>query len=182
MKRFGLAVLAVAAVGLAGCQKEKPKTPGVYDLPIAEVYQRLSTNELADMVYSKQCGILIHVYPEGVPGQFVTWRVRSSGREVVSFTARLTPVSETQTKVDIEVPPDPAGGEMYDGDKVYRRPAFQQPLRPAVQEQISAILEGRKWDVSHVGPGRDTICQAQRGGLESGRHFSVDDPIGSDGS
>jgi hypothetical protein len=181
MNRCVTAALLATAVVLAGCEQAKPKPPGVYDLPVAEVYRRLSTNELADMVYSKQCGILIHVLPEGVINQYVTWRVRSSGREVLWFRANLTPISETQTKVDIEIPPDPEGGEVYDGKKFYRRPAFNQPLRPAVQEQISAILEGRKWDVSHVGPGTDTVCNAQRGGLESGRKFRVDDPPGSDG-
>ena len=178
MKRYGSIVLLVAAISLAGCEQQKPRTPGVYDLTPAEAYQRLSTDKLPDMVYAKQCGILIHVEPEGVANQYVTWRVRSSGREVVWFRANLTPVGETQTKVDIEIPPDPAGGEVYDGKKFYRRPAFNQPLRLAVTEQVSAILEGRKFDVSHVGPGADTVCDVQRGGLESGVRFSVDDPPG----
>jgi hypothetical protein len=172
--------LLVAAVSLAGCTAKRP--PGVYDVSVADAYQRLSVDELPDLVYAKQCGILIHVTPEGIPGQRVTWRVRSSGEDVVQFTAVLTPVGEKQTKVDIQIPADPAGGEVYDGKKFYTRPAFNQPLRPAVAEQVAAILEGRKFDVSRVGPGTDSVCNVQRGGLETGLKFRVDDPPGAEPS
>ncbi len=179
MTRCGSLALVLATISLVGCKQARP--PGVYDVPVGVAYQRLSTDQLPDMVYAKQCGILIHVMPEGVADQQVTWRVYSSDQEVVQFTATLTPVSATQTKVDIKIPADPAGGEVYDGKKFYTRPAFNQPLRPAVQEQVAAILEGRKFDVSHVGPGTDSVCNVQRGGLESGLHFRVDDPPGTDG-
>ena len=178
MNRCGPIVLMLAASALAACQKPRP--PGVYDVSVADAYQRLSTNALPDMVYAKQCGILIHVIPEGVPNQQVTWRVYSSDQEVVQFTAVLTPVSEKQTKVDIIVPAAPDGGEVYDGSKFYTRPAFQQPLRPVVAEQVGAILEGRKFDVTHVGPGTDRVCMVQRGGLETGVQFSVNDPPDKD--
>jgi hypothetical protein len=179
MTRYGSIALLLAALSLAGCQK--PKTPGVYDLPIADAFQRLVANELPDLVYSKQCGILIHVTPGGMVNQQVTWRVTSSGQEVVQFTAALTPVDEKHTKVEIKIPAAPDGGEVYDGSKFYVRPAFQQPLRPAVAEQVAAILEGRKFDVSRVGPGTDRVCMVQRGGLESGVTFHVDDKPGTDG-
>ena len=172
MKRIGWAVLALAAVGLGGCKQERP--PGVYDVSIGEAYRRLFADKLADMVYAKQCGILVHVTPVGIPGYQVTWRVHSSGREVVQFTAVLTAISANQTKVEIRMPPA-GSGEMYDGSQFYKRPAFNQPLRPAVQEQVAAILEGRKFDVRNVGPGRDKVCQVQRAGLETGLVFHVDD-------
>ena len=175
MKRGGAIILILAAAGLAACQKPKP--PGIYEVSVADAYQRLSSNTLPDLVFAKQCGILIHVFPEGVPNQQVTWRVYSSDQEVVQFTAVLTPLSDKQTKVDITLPAAPDGGEVYDGTKFYTRPAFQQPLRPAVAEQVAAILEGRKFDVQRVGPGTDRVCMIQRGGLETGEHYSVNDPI-----
>ena len=173
IRRMGQAVLVLAALGLAGC-KERP--PGVYDVSVDEAYRRLVGDTLADLVYAKQCGILIHVTPTGIPGSQVTWKVNSSGKEVVRFTAMLSAVNDKQTKVEIRVPPAPGGGEMYDGTKFYKRPAFNQPLRPAVQEQVAAILEGRKFDVRRVGPGKDTVCDVQRGGLDAGvARFSVND-------
>jgi hypothetical protein len=167
-------VILLAVIGLIGCQK--PRTPGVYEVGVDEAYRRLAGHQLPDLVYAKQCGILIHVTPEGVGGRQVTWHVHSSDVEVVQFTAVLTPVGETQTKVEIRIPPAPDGGEMYDGKKFYPRPAFNQPLRPAVAEQVAAILEGRKFDVRRVGPGVDSVCNVQRGGLETGHVFHVDDP------
>jgi len=177
MKRCGPMALLAVATGLAGCGQEPP---GVYHLSIAEAYQRLATNKLADLVDRRQCGILIHVMPRGVPDEKVTWLVTSSGEEVVAFTAILTPLGEKQTKVVIKMPADPDGGEVYDGSKFYRRPAFNQPLRPAVEEQVAAILESRPFDMERVGPGQDSVCNVQRAGLEvSGTRFRVNDPPGS---
>ena len=178
MYRYG-SVALLAAFALAGCGKKEARQPGVYDLGIGEAYRRLYADRLPDMVFAKQCGILIHVTPQGVPGQQVTWLVESSGQEVVHFTAVLTAIGDKQTKVEIKIPPAPDGGEVYDGSKFYPRPAFNQPLRPAVEEQVAAILEGRKFDVSRVGPGTDKVCDVQRGGLESGLHFRVDDRPGA---
>jgi hypothetical protein len=175
MKYVASLVFLVATFGVASCGKE---APGVYDVSIKDAYQRLLANELPDLVYRRQCGILIHVRPSGLGGEQVTWSVVSSGEEVVQFTALLTSLGEKQTKVEIKIPSDPAGGEVYDGSKFYRRPAFNQPLRPAVEEQIAAILENRPFDIERVGPGKDSVCNVQRGGLESGMRFRVDDPPG----
>jgi hypothetical protein len=164
---------------LASPVAKTERPPGVYDVSVSEAYRRLSTDKLADMVYAKQCGILVHVTPGGITNRQdtwrVTWRVHSSGREVLQFSALLSAVGQNQTKVEIRVPPAAGGGEMYDGSQFYKRPAFNQPLRPAVQEQVAAILEGRKFDVRRVGPGKDKVCSVQRGGLETGRPFSIDD-------
>ncbi|MDQ0464161.1 hypothetical protein QO010_001932 [Caulobacter ginsengisoli] len=177
MKRCGAVLLA--AIALAGCAK--PRTPGVYDLTVGEAYQRLVENELKDLVYARQCGILIHVSPEGLANNQVVWHVRSSGQEVLQFTALLTPVGDKQTKVDIQIPPGPDGKEAYSHDQFYTRPAFNQPLRPAIDEQIAAILEGRPFDVSQIGAPTDSVCNAQRGGLETGARFRVDDKPGEGG-
>jgi hypothetical protein len=157
MTRYGSMILLLATISLAGCEKPKAPTPGVYDIPVAEAF---------------------HVTPEGITNRSVTWHVASSGQEVVRFTALLTPLGDRQTKVEIKMPADPKGGEVYDGEKFYNRPAFNQPLKPAVEEQVSALLEGRKFDVQRVGPGRDSVCNVQRGGLESGIRFRVDDKPG----
>jgi hypothetical protein len=173
-------VALLAATSLAGCAKPRPQ--GVYDIGLADAYQRLAGNELKDLVYARQCGILIHVTPEGIGQNQVTWHVRSSGQEVLAFTAMLTPVSDKQTKVDIQIPPGPDGKESYSQGQFYPRPAFNQPLRPAIVEQVSAILEGRPFDVSQIGAPTDSVCNAQRGALESGIKFRVDDKPGEAGS
>ena len=171
------AAILGAAMLLPGCKEERQ--PGVFDLGIEEAYQRLASNKLADLVARRQCGILIHVNPAGYGGKQVNWRVTSSGQTVVEFFAVLTPVSDRQTRVEVRMPRASTGGEVYDGSQTYPRPAFNQPLRPAVEEQVAAILEGRAYDVKRVPVGRDTVCNVQRGGLESGRVFRVDDKPGT---
>jgi hypothetical protein len=115
-----------------------------------------------------------------VPHQQVVWRIYSSGRGLLDVTAKLTPVGEGQTKVEISLPRGPQGGEAYDGAQSYHRPAFNQPLRPALEEQVAALLEGRAYDDARVPRGTDTVCNVQRAGLEAGHRFRIDDRPGMD--
>lgn len=171
MRLAGVGLLALAA-GLCGCSQER----GVYDIGIDEAYERLHANELDELRSAQQCGILIHIRPEGQPTQSVTWHVYSSGTEMVNFTANLTAVGDNRTKVELAVQEEPIGGEAYDGTQSYPRPAFNQPLRPAIEEQITALLEGRAYDTSHVPTGHNRLCNVQRSGLEAGHPFTLNDP------
>ena len=166
------AILTMAALA-SGCSRG----PGVYDLSVKDAYARLAQNTLDDFSFSQQCGILIHLVPEGVPDNLVTWHVYSSGQEMLNFTARLTPDGSSRTKVDIDVSKDPDGTEAYAGKDFYPRPALGQPLRPALAEAIGAVLEGRKFDPKRIPKPEesDRVCNIQRGGLESGHRFSVND-------
>ena len=170
------AIVAMAAL-VSGCGRG----PGVHDLSVHDAYARLVQNTLEDFAFAQQCGILIHLTPEGVPENLVTWHVHSSGQEMLSFSARLTPDGEKRTKVDIEVSKDSKGGEAYSGDDMYSRPALRQPLRPALAEAIGAVLEGRKFDAERVPKPEesDSVCNVQRNGLEAGHRFSVDDQPGT---
>jgi hypothetical protein len=171
MKRAVLIVLALSAA-LAGCGRES----GVYEISAHDAYQRLIRSELPDLVMARQCGILIHPRAEGVADRSVTWRVYSSGREMVNFTATLTPLGAGRTRAEVSIGRNAHGHEAYDGSLFYTRPAFNQPLRPAVEEQVAALLEGRSFDVSRVPRGTDSVCDVQRGGLEEGvQRFSVTD-------
>lgn len=172
MKRRFLIVFALSAA-LAGCGGPES---GVYEINAHDAYQRLIGSELPELVMARQCGILIHPRAEGMVDRSVTWRVYSSGREMVNFTATLTPLDAGRTRVEISIGRNIHGQEAYDGNLFYTRPAFNQPLRPAVEEQVAALLEGRSFDVSRVPRGTDSVCDVQRAGLEEGtEHFSVTD-------
>jgi hypothetical protein len=170
MKRGFRIVLALSAA-LAGCGGRES---GVYEIGAHEAYERLIGSELPDLVMARQCGILIHPRPEGVADRSVTWRVYSSGREMVNFTATLTPLGAGRTRAQVSIGRNASGREAYDGSLFYTRPAFNQPLRPAVEEQVAALLESRSFDVSRVPRGTDSVCDVQRAGLEEGsQRFSV---------
>ena len=171
------ALLAVSAA-LGGCGRD----PQVFDLPLHDAFAKLADNRLEDFSLKRQCGILIHLTPDAVPDESVTWRVYSSGEKVASFTARLTRVSASKTRVVVDVAKDADGSDAYDGKDDYPRPAFQQPLRPAVQEAIAAVLENRPFDEARLNdiPGDNRVCEIQRAGLESGAvRFTIDDEPGS---
>jgi hypothetical protein len=163
--------LLFAAAALTGCAA----APEGYALSVQEAYQRLASSELRELRDRRQCGILIHIRPEGDPGRAVTWRVFSGGREMVNFTATLTALEGGRTRADISIAPGKDGGEAYGGSEHHIRPAFNQPLRPAVEEQVAALLEGRPYDLDRVPRGTDSVCNIQRAGLEAGHRFSVDD-------
>ena len=166
---------------MAACLSACGPAPGVYDVGLHEAYTRLADNKLEDFKFARQCGILIHLVPTSVPDQHVTWRVFSSGVALLDFTVRLTAVDEDSTKVDIEVSKDPDGNEAYSGGVFYPRPAFHQPLRPAVEEAIASALQDRPFDIGRVPAAAepDSVCNVQRAGLESGRVFTVNDDLTS---
>ena len=169
-------IMAALPAALAGCgvtsfdQAQVASYEEPYALPVAEAYRRLAHSELDALRLGRQCGILIHIRAQGDPRRnSVTWRVYSSGREMVHFTARLTPVDGNRTRVAVEMKREVRnGGEAYDGFQFYPRPAFNQPLKPAVEEQIAALLEGRDFDIMRVPRGTDEVCSIQRAGLEHG--------------
>jgi hypothetical protein len=169
----GFRIVLALSAALAGCGGRER---GVYEIGTHEAYERLLRSELSELVMARQCGILIHPRAEGVADRSVTWRVYSSGREMVNFTATLTPLDAGRTRAEVSVGRNANGQEAYDGSLFYTRPAFNQPLQPAVEEQVAALLEGRSFDVGRVPRGTDGVCDVQRAGLEEGsERFSVTD-------
>ncbi|WP_336979363.1 hypothetical protein [Altererythrobacter fulvus] len=180
MRRLAFTI-AIASM-LAGCGGAEP---GVYAVPLAEALQRLKKADVDGFRSARQCGILIHFASDSPKDDAITWRVSSSGREVLRFTVRLTAEGDG-TRAQIEVPAEAKGGEMYDGSQFYPRPALHQPLRPAVQELIDAAMEQRPFDVMRIPDDKrsspnDGPCEVQRAGLEQGSsRFGLDDKPGYD--
>ena len=106
----------------------------------------------------------------------MTWRITNVGKEMLNFTAALTAVDAGHTRFDIAIPKEADGYEAYSGGPlVYRRPAIQSPARPAIEEQVLALLQGRPYDASKLRV-EDTTCRIQRGALETGgKPFRWDD-------
>jgi hypothetical protein len=157
-------LIAGACLATVACGSE----PGVYDLPRAEVYDRLASNPLDALKFRRGCGILIHLQPSASNGDEIDWRVTHNGTTKVQFSARLEEVSPEQTRVRVSVDStDSDGSEFYDGDYFTPYPAFQQPLRPAIEEAIAATLEGREFDPSRAPHSRDDdVCDVQRATLQ----------------
>jgi hypothetical protein len=151
-----------------------------YKLPITEVYQRLVASELQDMVKERICGVDVNIVVEGQPeNSAVVWRVMSSGDEQLRFTARLTPISDNVTKVEIDIWNKKDGAAAYDGTKVYKRPVLEQPVRLGIEEQVDSILKGRPYAGSRkpyegppgtfgTPPITDSVCKVQAAGREEG--------------
>ncbi len=179
------------AIAIAPSAVACSEPPGQYKISAKDGYQKLASADFNEFLRNRLCGILIHIHREGDEGKSVTWRITSSGREMFHFTANLVPVDATRTKIEIDVSKEVKNGrEAYDGTQSYARPAVMQPVRPAIDEQIDAILTSRpfKWENVRkaterpAAPGTfavmssDSVCNVQRGGLEeSGQPFSVDD-------
>lgn len=168
-------IAALAAVGLlAACSRSEP--PGQVALSLHDAYARLADNPLAAFMEERQCGVLIHIKAEGRQDQSVTWRIASSGKEMLNFTVALTPVDAGHTKFDVVIPRDHSGFEAYGEELAYRRPAIMQPTRPAIEEQVAALLQGRPYDASKLPSQNENGCRIQRGAIESGgKPFSVND-------
>lgn len=172
----------VAVLLLVSACDDTPGEPkGQYALSQRDANARLAANDFTEFRTDRQCGILIHVRPSAHARGSMTWQVWSGGVSQLSFTATLTPVDDHHTKVDITVSPKLGGHEPYDGTQFYYRPAVKQPVRPAIEEQVAAALEARPYDVERLpAAAKDSVCLVQRGGLEEGMPFDVNDRPGAD--
>lgn len=149
--------------------------PDGYALSVQEAYDRLVSSDMTEMRDAYQCGLLVHLHPRGIPNESVTWSVSSSGREMFSFTAHLIPLADGRVTTRVSVSADERGGEAYDGTQKYVRPAMNQPVRPAIEEQIASLLEGRSFDRDRVQVEWNDGCQMQRAILQNGRKLRVDE-------
>lgn len=173
---LGLTLLA----SLGACEGQEPN---VFDLPIAEVHARLKREPLTQFRRARRCGIPIAIYPSSFEREAVKWQVVSDGRDMLWFKAHLSEVSPTRTRVTIEIQLGPGGKERYSGDYFPARPAVVQPVRPAIEEAIAAVLQGREFDVDRAPRSSDdTVCDVQRASAQHGHPISVNDPIGRPGS
>jgi hypothetical protein len=176
--RTHIITLAAVLLGLSACSN----LPGVYSLQVEEAFKRLTNADIDGFRLAHQCGILIHFHAQpNEVAHSVTWRVESSGEQVLRFTVRLADM-QGKTSASFEIPADPKGGEVYDGDYFVPRPAVNQPLRPALQELVDAAMAQRPYDAARIRGAQNTdgVCDVQRAGLEGGLHFSIDDDAGKD--
>jgi hypothetical protein len=139
---------------------------GVYKLSKQEAFARLRNADTMAFRRAWQCGILIHFEPTEEGDDALTWRVVSDGETMLSFTVRLVDEGSNRTRAVIELPPDPRGGEYYDGTHDFPRPALNQPIRPGIQQLVDAALNQTEFKVNQMS--FDRTCEVQRGGLEGG--------------
>jgi hypothetical protein len=139
------AIALFAALTLVSCARPQPQ-PGEYALPIEQAFARLSSSKLPELVQRANCGLDVSVNVESEPPGTVTWYVLSDDVEQVRFMAYLTPLPENRTKVSLAVWNDAAGDKAYDGSKFDDTTVLKQPIRPWLNEQISAVLESRPVD------------------------------------
>lgn len=159
--------------------------PGEYALPIDQAYARLAASSLPDIQRVARCGVPMSINTSAEPQKSVTWYVLSDDIEMVRMIAYLTPLPENRTKVSLAIWNQEHGDKAYDGTQFYRRPAVRQPLRPLMDEQISAILEARPYNTD-VQPlmadgGGDRVCNVQGAGRDR-FNFSVNDDLDGEDS
>lgn len=147
-------------------------------MPLAEAYQLLQSEPLDEFRRDRQCGLVYKLVPAGNGTDEVTWQVFTSGMQVLWFKARLIPESSDQTRVEIDVEKTADGKELYSGDYHTPRPVVAQPLRPAIEEAIRAVLEKRPFNGDGL-PSEDNpnLCNMQRNQLEDGKMLTVKDDL-----
>ncbi len=159
MYKAGLAGTAVVAMGTAVYVVAPYENGQVYSLPEAEVYQRL-----IDMEMPPELKNTIHDSPgadldvEARPGEGIHYTLRQNGTMALRMIARITPESATSTrvKVDFEIGDivtlerDRPGSAAREIKALESDPIIQGVVRIALQEQVSATLEGRPYSKEKV--------------------------------
>lgn len=171
--KTAFAVLA-GGLAIAGCSNAP--APAGHPITVDQAYDRLRSADLTDFLYHQRCGVPIRSKSSGSPGREVYWQVMSGGEERLHFTIALTPVDVGHTQAIVtQIKAREHDGEGYDGSHHYRRPVLDQPVRRAVEEQVTAAMEGRAYDQERAGRGRDGVCGIQRSGSTGSARYSVND-------
>lgn len=181
--RIKFKLIVFLAIPLSGCGSG----PDVYQLAIGQAVAKLEQEKFVALRRNRQCGIVIKIVPDRLSDDHIKWKVYSSGREMFWFAVHLTPVGPDATRVTVEIAKTPRGVEYYSDKYETPRPAMSRPAKPAIEEAIAAVLEGRPFDPSKApSPAKDQLCGVQRGAISGGKIFSVEDepadnptPIGS---
>jgi hypothetical protein len=146
---FKRLVLPAAAIGCLIVYEFTRERPAVYNMPVAQVHDFLSSAELPDYILGSE--------PKKFdvdsrdPGKIV-WIVKDSGKEAMRFAALLSPVEPGSTEVRVEVS-GPTSGPFGD---VQRRLSEYRSIRHlyvmGMKERIAATLEGRSFRFVSVIP------------------------------
>lgn len=164
-----LPCLALLAT-LAACGKP---APAGYPLSIDQVYERLKGSALEALIEQRRCGVPLGVRVEGKPGESVRWHITSGGEEYLLLTAQLQATPEGRTLVTYTAWDSVYGRDAYQEGKFYPRPVVSQPILPALEAQVAALIEGK--ELAPLG-NPDSVCGVQRGGTEHGvTQFRADD-------
>jgi hypothetical protein len=151
MRSLVLSLIPILA--LAGCGQAPVED--VRDLTPAEAMARLAHADTAGFLAATRCGEPLTITVDHSDAKVLRWRVATdSGWDSASFGVRFEPVGRGIQAV-VDLPQDPQGGEIYAAGKVYPKPMFEQPLRPAVAELVDSALDQRGFDATRLVEGRD---------------------------
>ena len=167
------------ALLLSACTAAVPEG---YPVSQQVAFDRLVESELSGLIERRSCGVELSVDTDAQPANGkIVWRVRS-GEKMLMLTAMLTPVGTDRTKIAVSAWNEEDGGNAYNGTKLYPRPLLNQPVRPNLDEQVAALMEGRPYDIYKVKGGvrNDGVCIMQKEGRKRGTKFAVDDIPGHD--
>jgi len=137
---------------LAGLYTGDALTSGeVYDLPLEQAYSELSAMTVPAELMQAGTGIYAPAVAVREAFPVIDWQFRVRGRDVATFTARLSPAGPGRTRVRVEYTPgEPSTAALghFTSANLVREMA-----RLAMSEQVDALLERRPVD-------RDAIADA----------------------
>lgn len=136
MRQAVIAVFSALALLVTGACGEAEGT--TYEAPISQVYDKLASLDMGADIGSAVFMYHDRSLPSAVEqNKSVTWHM--GGKRGSDVVATLTPVSDTQTKVVVEVNIPP--------ENVQSMPLpFQNMAKNMIRERIAAHLEERKFD------------------------------------
>ena len=166
-------------VMLSACTASVPEG---YPVSQQVAFDRLVASDLAGLIERRSCGVELSVDTDAQPANGkIVWRIRS-GEKMLMLTALLTPAGADRTNITVSAWNEEDGDNAYDGTKLYPRPLVNQPVLPNLEEQVTALMEERPYDIYKVKGGvrNDGACIMQKEGRKRGTRFAVDDIPGHD--
>lgn len=143
------AALALAGLALGGCQRAATPVE-VWPLGADSVRARLGKADVAGLALALRCHEGLDIAPAPAEADRLSWTIRDGFNQIGSFGVRISAQGPQATHTDIDIPADPAGGELLDEAHLKTQPLLKAPLRAAVTLMLRAALEQRSFDAREL--------------------------------
>ncbi len=142
----GLLLVAVASLGLWAWNRYAGQ---VFDVPVREVHRILEHTGLPPEVLGTETRDF--EMQANDPAKIV-WIVKMDGKEALRFIADLSPAGEKSTRVRVDVAGPASGPMSYIAARLNEYRTIKNLYVTAMEEQIAAALQHRKFDLTAVYP------------------------------
>lgn len=125
-----------------------PERPLVFDLAPRIAYESLRQTGLPPLVFGTLTSGKVIVNS----ATSISWSVQEGGKEMMRYTATLTPEADNRTRVTIDFRTGATGASLRSAERLEKAVTIRKLYLTAIKERIASSLEGRNFNSAPIYP------------------------------